>query len=156
MKQFSNRNSPRGFTLIELMVITAIIGLITATLVTNVIGTKKGARDSQRKHNFVQMQTALQAYYEDNGRFPDADNQHQIDGAPWGSPWQPYMARVPKDPLGTPQPQYYYEVDGNKSWYRLYARLERCQEDAQITIPRSDCETEDYNYAVASSNIAVE
>ncbi len=140
----------RGFTLIELLIAIAMIGILAATAVAiiNPLEQIKKGRDAQRKNDLIQIRNALDAYNSDNNRYPAANDQ-QINDAHWGDPWPPYMVKVPKDPLAGQS--YSYQVAEDGSWFRLYATLERCN-DQQI-IPGSNCSSN--NYLVSSTNIAL-
>lgn len=138
-----------GFTLVELLVIIAIIGVLASSLffALNPGAQFAKARDTQRKNDLEQIGNALNAYYNDNNRYPDGSGG-VIGGIAWGDPWQPYMAKLPKDPLSGQD--YRYESSDGSS-YRLYAKLERCS-DSQNTIG-VDCLRPD-NYSINSSNLA--
>lgn len=60
----------KGFTLIELLIVIAIIGLLSAFLTVNYISVRQRARDSQRKSDLRQLQSALELYRNDLGQYP--------------------------------------------------------------------------------------
>jgi len=66
-------NTKRGFTLIEMLVVIAIIGVMAVfTLILinpNTIRAK--LRDAQRLHNLKTYDTAIKDFYIINGRYPD-------------------------------------------------------------------------------------
>ncbi len=68
MKHIQDKN--KGFTLIELLVAIAIIGVLAAVLVANLVGARGRARDASRKENLSQMRTALRLYYNDFQSYP--------------------------------------------------------------------------------------
>jgi len=59
-----------GFTLIELLVVIAIIGLLATIVSVSVNNARKKARDAQRIGEIKQLMTALELYYDENGRYP--------------------------------------------------------------------------------------
>jgi prepilin-type N-terminal cleavage/methylation domain-containing protein len=94
-----------GFTLIELMVVIAIIGVLASTVLANVSDARKSARDAIRLQDMKAMHTALERFYNDNGMYPNPDNAsvpitgqivgvgNEIDDA-----LRPYLDPVPIDP----------------------------------------------------------
>lgn len=144
-----------GFTLIEILLTIAIVGIISAGAIAIIdpVGQFKKARDSVRKADLALFQEPLQLYFQDNGEFPVSTSNYKIknkDGATidWGSSWQPYMQNLPKDSLIS-QNYAYVSTDGKS--YRLFTKLERCN-DSQI-LSGIDCATAKCNYSITSSNI---
>ena len=129
----------RGFTLIELVVVVAIIGVMATSVIAvlNPFAQFQKANDAKRKTDLSQIQKALEIYYQDYGSYPD-QSDYQLDpitSAPgvthviktlksWGSSWQPYMNVIPSDPT-TPSKHYVYYVSNNGQTYYLYASLDR-------------------------------
>lgn len=64
------QNSQSGFTLIELLVVVSILGFMASVLLVNMSDARKKSRDTVRKQTMKQLQTALELFYEDNGRYP--------------------------------------------------------------------------------------
>ncbi len=62
----------KGFTLIELMVVVAIMGLLAALAVIALNSARARARDARRVSDVKQIQTALELYYLDNNAYPVA------------------------------------------------------------------------------------
>ncbi len=63
-----------GFTLVELMVVIAIIGILSAIITANFAGAKSKARDAKRVSDLAQMQLALAGYFNACNAFPAADS----------------------------------------------------------------------------------
>ncbi|MCA9356995.1 prepilin-type N-terminal cleavage/methylation domain-containing protein [Candidatus Nomurabacteria bacterium] len=61
-----------GFTLLEVMVVIAIIGILSAVVVVNYASVKEAARDDIRKADLKSLQLALKLYKAQNGVYPDA------------------------------------------------------------------------------------
>lgn len=60
----------RGFTLVELMVVVAIIALLAAVVIPNFVHARAQAAVSQTEANMKQIATALELYYADNQDYP--------------------------------------------------------------------------------------
>ena len=63
-------NSPKGFTLLELLVVIGIIGLLASIMVVNLTGARKRARDTKRVADIRNLQTAAEDYYGKNSKYP--------------------------------------------------------------------------------------
>jgi prepilin-type N-terminal cleavage/methylation domain-containing protein len=62
--------SSRAFTLIELLIVIAILGILMALLFPAVDGALQSARKAQAKNDVVQIATAITAYETEYGRLP--------------------------------------------------------------------------------------
>lgn len=60
----------KGFTLIELIVVIAIIGTLAGLIVNNLNDARLRARDAKRKQELNSLKTALRLYYNDNQTYP--------------------------------------------------------------------------------------
>ena len=65
MKKFHNRKG--GFTLIELMIVVAIIGILAAIAIPNFLRFQLKAKSSEGKTNLAAIRTAEESYYSEFG-----------------------------------------------------------------------------------------
>lgn len=57
------KNKQKGFTLIELMIVVAIIGILAAIAIPNFMNYQCKAKQSEAKSNLGNIRTAEEAYY---------------------------------------------------------------------------------------------
>lgn len=60
----------KGFTLIEILVVVAIIGLLSTVVLTSLDSARAKARDARRLVDLREVRTALENYRVENGAFP--------------------------------------------------------------------------------------
>src|SRR4051812_49135342 len=63
------KRADEGFTLVELMVVVAIIGVLAAIAIPNYTRYQARARQSEAKVNLAGLYTAEQSYYAEQGTF---------------------------------------------------------------------------------------
>ena len=107
----------RGFTLIELMVVIAIIGMLSSIVLASMNSARKKARDAKRLSDMHQLQNALELYYSDNSAYPTSD----YDGCGgWDVGNKSYQLLNGKLGGYIPKPPNDATATGNCSGYRYY------------------------------------
>lgn len=109
----------KGFTLMELLVVIAVLGVLATVAMVRLTGPERGARDSRRQSDLKQYQTSLEVYANrNNGTYPVVNGAAAtVLCAPLG------LSNCPTDPQGTNP--YQYQSNASGTAYVLYARLER-------------------------------
>ena len=109
---------PRGFTLIEIMVVIVILGVLAALVVPRVLDRPDEARAVAARADLATIISALKLYRLDNQRYPTTEQGLSAlvakpDSPPVPPNWKPggYLERLPKDPWGRP---YQYVNPGLK------------------------------------------
>jgi general secretion pathway protein G len=93
------RSSERGFTLVELMVVVAIIALLAAIVIPNYVHARAQAAVSQSEANIKQIATSLELYYADNQAYP-AGAGATVAPALFGANSASYMTATPTNAVG--------------------------------------------------------
>lgn len=123
LKQFNDsvairvRESEAGLTLVEMIVVLAIIALVAALIVPNVIGRPDQARVTTAKADLATIAAQLTTYRLDNGAYPTGAQglkalveKTQVPPLPAAFPEGGYLSTMPQDPWGKP---YLYESNGS-------------------------------------------
>ena len=134
----------KGFTLIEFLIVIAIIGVLAALLMANFVGIRQRSRDAQRKSDVRQIQSALELYRSDNGIYPLSAALSSCGGA-LSLSGVTYMSKVPCDPsTGTA----YTYTSATGSTYTLRACLENGNDSQKDTT--DTCTGATFSYTVSN------
>ncbi len=114
------RRHAAGFTLIELMVVLAILGLLAMLVAPRLMGRVGIAKQKTAQTQMQMMATALDLFHLDVGRYPtEEEGLKSLFAKPEGvSNWSgPYLDKAaPKDPWGR---DYVYKCPGEHGPYDL-------------------------------------
>lgn len=91
----STKSNRAGFTLIELVVVAAIIAILASIVLSALSTSRQRARDSKRAQSVYQLKNALQIYFSTNGSFPAGD-----ETALSAALVPIYINGIPPDPSG--------------------------------------------------------
>jgi len=140
--------SGAGFTLIEILVVVAIIGILASVILVSVTSARARARDIKRVSDIRQLRTALELYFGNNGEYPTSDefDQDCTEGNPAGTKClaPKYIPQISVDPF-TGDEYKYVGIDADFApgaakclSYHLGAKLEETTADSDILSSDSD------------------
>ncbi len=69
-RDFANKQKVGGFTLIEILIVVAIISILASIVLVGIGPTEQLGRDARRVSDLHQVQTALELYYAKCGNYP--------------------------------------------------------------------------------------
>jgi prepilin-type N-terminal cleavage/methylation domain-containing protein len=166
----------KGFTLVELLVVMAILGVLVTLVAGGFRTAQMRGRDGKRKSDLKEIANSLEVFYSDHGEYPDASGGRiqaciydPIAGSgdcTWGASEftdnaTAYFKTLPEDPVSA---QFYvYRVNlivdnANNQKYQLFARLENPEDqncldgDCANSPVAHSCGTYTCNFAVTSAN----
>ena len=106
-RPFQPLRRPRGFTLIEILVVITILGILAALIVPRIMDRPDQARATAARADVNAIMSALKMYKLDNSNYPTTDQGLQAlvkkpDRGDIPRNWKPggYLERLPQDPWG--------------------------------------------------------
>jgi type II secretion system protein G len=124
-----------GFTLVEFLVVIAIIALLAGLAVFSLTRAQRTARDTQVFKDTKTLQTALEFYYTENSQYPVP-----TEGSSWTNPAEdglakdlsPFLDGLPVSPRDDDGQAYTYVVSNDGQEYALKAGLEKTDHDSLV------------------------
>lgn len=174
MKKFKH-----GFTLLEMVIVMAIIAILATIIIANVLGAQTKSRDAKRKTDIKMIASALEAYRAQKGVYPLACVStravaggagftfYKIDksvgdylGCSASSGTNTirmlisdnYLSGVPSDPRSTDERGYYYAATNDGSSYKIISYQPELLDD--VGVP-TECRRLAGDFAENASNSRV-
>ena len=102
--KLTRRNTHEGYSLIELMIVVAIIGILVALAVPSFQHSAVKAREAALKQNLQTIRTVLDQHYADKGFYPPSLETLVEAG---------YLRQVPTDPFTEAADAWVIEFEEN-------------------------------------------
>jgi prepilin-type N-terminal cleavage/methylation domain-containing protein len=93
---FPRRNASGAFTLVELMIVLAIIGILSSVIIASTSAARGKARDNRRITDMKEIQLGLALYYDVNKSYPAGSDISALSVLVS----QRYLPAIPSDPAG--------------------------------------------------------
>ncbi|OGD71175.1 hypothetical protein A3A84_02325 [Candidatus Collierbacteria bacterium RIFCSPLOWO2_01_FULL_50_23] len=156
----------QGFTLMELLIVVAIMLILATVGFSNFIFSLKKSHDARRKSDLATIVRGLEAFATDRGDYPNDDGAGKmkacdyidtgLDYCDFGDPMAAffqgalvtYLAKMPNDPVNGQT--YYYEK--TNAGYKLFAALENTADPNYLEVAAS-CGDVNCNYTVSQAGV---
>ncbi len=108
----------KGLTIVEILIVLAIIAILSNWMVLSIKGFQNEARQSQVKADLKTLQVALEAYYKNNSTYPDPANYQSllVNASPRileSNLVDPFVTQVSST--------YAFSLSSNRAYYVLYS-----------------------------------
>lgn len=160
----------KGFTLVELLIVMAILGILVTLVAGGFRNAQMRGRDAKRKSDLRELANSLELFFSDHNRYPPSSAGGQVLGCPattgsclWGSGEFTdgetiYFKEMPEDPsLGL---NYYYRAFSGNQKFQVYTHLENPKDknclggdcEVSLTLPGGVSCGGICNFSVTSAN----
>ena len=112
----SRRKRERGFTLLELIIVVAMIGILAAIAMPMLKDNPTRAKEAVLKTNLRTLRDVINQHYGDKGHYPSSLESLVDDG---------YVRDVPYDPM----------TKANDTWELVYEEFDEEFEPAETDLP---------------------
>lgn len=133
------RDARKGFTLIEILIVVAIIAILASVVLIGLGPTQQAGRDAKRLSDLREVQTGLELFYSKCGYYPGTASGQACGSNATVSDWLDMsnalinagigLTQIPNDPAGG-SATYYYTSENGGSSYVLGAKLENANGSA--------------------------
>jgi general secretion pathway protein G len=86
----TNHNNDAGFTLVELMIVMAIVGVLAVVAIPSYVGAVRQAREAVLKEDLHVIRAAIDSYTADKQKAPQSLDDLVNEG---------YLKKIPVDPM---------------------------------------------------------
>lgn len=139
-----------GFTLIEVLIVLAIIAVVSGSIAFSFIGSAKSSRDGRRRADLAAYRGALELYANSNGKYPVFPAPTKLDKSSCLSLAPVYLGKCQADPRSGVY-DYNYQSDAGGMEYCVWSVLERTQNCLMLC---SDGKSQEYPASGVSCNPA--
>ena len=102
----------KGFTLIEMIIVIAIIGIIAGMAIAQLQTAPKRAKEAVLKEDLYAMRDVIDQYFADKGKYPESLGTLVEEN---------YLRRIPTDPI----------TNSSETWQPVNAEADENQDDPQ-------------------------
>ncbi|HUU38158.1 MAG TPA: prepilin-type N-terminal cleavage/methylation domain-containing protein [Candidatus Desulfaltia sp.] len=106
--------SPRGFTLIEIMIVLALIGILVGLAIPRYQHARRRAQEAVLKEDLFTLRKLIDQYYSDKGKYP-ASLRTLVEEA--------YLRTIPIDPM-TGSADTWQEIRDTPSYEEMVPNME--------------------------------